>query len=344
MTVAFICDGDNKIGAGHFFRCNAIAEFLRNRSIQTVFFFPSRDLMGFAEKVGVTYRFLPGLFSDVEQAIDSVMIQLEEIQCDRVLVDSHRASMNLLSRVNNRYPTIYIDDLLSYPYPVDVLINSHIDITEQDYGALYAGKSSALPKLMVGGAYFPMKSRMTNKTAGRGINVSFFAGGADPDHVTIRMLNYLMEQHHSLHYNLHIVVGMMNNDYPAIEKICSHLPGIQLHFGLTDLSNIYRQSDLAISAAGITLYELAYYGVPSVAYSMVDNQVHTAEAFDKAGISINIGVSKQLQVFPQMFAAVDKLISDQELRKKMSEDAKMVIDGYGAVRIADCIRQAVKEK
>lgn len=129
----------------------------------------------------------------------------------------------------------------------------------------------------------------------------------------------------------------MNRDYPEIIELSKQLSNVRIHFGLTDLSRVYRLSDLAIFAAGITLYELASYGVPSIAYSMVDNQIHTAEAFDKIGISINIGASCQPQFFSNMFSAVHNLINNHLLRKRMSDRAIILIDGYGALRIADCI-------
>ena len=48
-------------------------------------------------------------------------------------------------------------------------------------------------------------------------------------------------------------------------------------------------SDVAVSAAGFTPYELACAGVPAVVVSVADNQVPVARALDRAGVAIGSG-------------------------------------------------------
>ena len=56
-----------------------------------------------------------------------------------------------------------------------------------------------------------------------------------------------------------------------------------LHENVTDLSFLMRDCDLAVSAAGTTLYELCALGVPAVSFTMADNQLTAARAFADAG-------------------------------------------------------------
>lgn len=338
MKVAVLCDGDRKIGAGHFFRCLAIARELHKQSVETLFFIPCKDLQSFIVKSGVDYKLLHNLFSDSESMIREVLSNLDAFACDVVLIDSHRATERLLTEINRRYKAVYIDDSLDFPYPVDVLINTHIDVTEEDYLALYEKSGIAIPTLLIGAAFFPLNkpvSGVWSQTNDR--NVGFFAGGADPDHVTVRMLKYLFEHRIIIKYTFHIAVGMMNTDYDEIINYCKRSKMLRVHYGLSDLTEIYKQIDLAVSAAGITLYELAAFGIPTVSYSMVDNQLHTSEAFDRLGISVNVGDSRHAPVFERMFFNIDELLQDEKELKAMSERAKNVIDGRGALRIAECL-------
>lgn len=47
--------------------------------------------------------------------------------------------------------------------------------------------------------------------------------------------------------------------------------------------------DICISAARTTLYEICACGVPLITYSLADNQIFGAKAFENLGLGINIG-------------------------------------------------------
>ena len=338
MTVAILCDGSREIGAGHFFRCLAIARELIKQSVTVVFFIPCRDLQSFIVKSGVDYKLLYNLFSNSEKVMENIITNLNILECDIVLIDSHRVTQKLLLKINKRYKIAYIDDLLLFPYSVDILINAHIDVTEEDYLVLYKRSGIAVPILLIGTKFFPTKTPIfNNEIRTKEKNVAFFAGGSDPDHVTIRMLKYLFEHQITIKYKFHIVIGMMNSDYDMILDYCNRFQFIQIHYGLSDLTEIYRQINLAVSASGITLYELASFGIPIISYSMVDNQIHTSEVFDILGISIHIGDSRYDSIFKKMFSNIDKLLLDEKKAKTMSNKAISIIDGMGALRISECL-------
>lgn len=50
-----------------------------------------------------------------------------------------------------------------------------------------------------------------------------------------------------------------------------------------------QKCDIAISAAGSTLYELCATGIPAITYTLADNQLIAAEQFDKQGIMLSAG-------------------------------------------------------
>ena len=100
------------------------------------------------------------------------------------------------------------------------------------------------------------------------------------------------------------------------------------------------QEHLAFSAGGTTLYELCAVGVPSVSYSMADNQIPGVKAFDQAGLIPWIG---DIRNNPEFFdRAIEKLLSladDAQARREQSMKMRMAIDGAGANRIASALTQ-----
>ena len=55
------------------------------------------------------------------------------------------------------------------------------------------------------------------------------------------------------------------------------------------MAGLIARADLAVSAAGASLWEFAYSGLPSIAMSIADNQIPLAESVDVLSCGINIG-------------------------------------------------------
>ena len=105
----------------------------------------------------------------------------------------------------------------------------------------------------------------------------------------------------------------------------------------SDLAKLMAESDLAISTAGVTLQELAYLGVPTLAVIAADNQEPSAKEFAKAGAVELAGRVETLQ--PSVFARqIAKLVADSSKRRTMRERGQQLIDGRGAERVARAMR------
>jgi spore coat polysaccharide biosynthesis predicted glycosyltransferase SpsG len=98
-----------------------------------------------------------------------------------------------------------------------------------------------------------------------------------------------------------------------------------------------RQCDVAISAGGTTLAELAACGVPTVCFSIADNQLNGVNAYGEKGVLAYVGDVRdgKEQLLIAIKKHLDKLLDDKQLRMKYSENGKNTIDGRGAMRIAE---------
>ena len=52
----------------------------------------------------------------------------------------------------------------------------------------------------------------------------------------------------------------------------------------TDIEQFMMEADVVISAGGSTLYELCAVGVPTISYSIADNQLNNVRKFHEDGI------------------------------------------------------------
>jgi spore coat polysaccharide biosynthesis predicted glycosyltransferase SpsG len=104
-----------------------------------------------------------------------------------------------------------------------------------------------------------------------------------------------------------------------------------------DLRDRMAGADLAISASGQTLYELARCGTPTIAFCSGPDQIHNLKALAKANVVWNAGDAASPHWAREVNAAITGLIVDVARRKAMSQAGQALVDGLGAERLVNAI-------
>jgi spore coat polysaccharide biosynthesis predicted glycosyltransferase SpsG len=134
-----------------------------------------------------------------------------------------------------------------------------------------------------------------------------------------------------------VVLGPNFQHYDELEKsIRSCSIDLNIITGLTDLSELMLKADLAISAAGVSLFELACLGVPTIVVCAEEFEVATASRLEAAGFGVNLGFGNRVDN-EQVQKKVKELIKDVEVRRNMSITGKRLIDGRGSQRMVEYI-------
>ena len=94
------------------------------------------------------------------------------------------------------------------------------------------------------------------------------------------------------------------------------------------------EADIAVSAGGQTLYELARVGCPTVAVRVASNQDGQLQIFAEAGFIRAVGRADDSKVITAMGDALLSMLSDPAARAAMSAAGQRVVDGQGALRVA----------
>lgn len=90
-------------------------------------------------------------------------------------------------------------------------------------------------------------------------------------------------------------------------------------------------ADVAIAATGGTAWELAYMGVPQVAFVVAGNQMPNARALRAAGL-IDAPLTTNSSA-EEIAAALRVLVDDRAIRQRRSEIGRQLLDGGGAERV-----------
>ena len=105
-----------------------------------------------------------------------------------------------------------------------------------------------------------------------------------------------------------------------------------------EMGKILSAADCAIIGSGLTRYETAFLGTPSIVFSKNDEHEKMVCSFAHTGAVKSGGVLSKVSS-SKMAEIISEVIYDEGLRKSMSAAGPAIIDGYGAKRLAAAIDQ-----
>ena len=322
-------DANENIGTGHVMRCLSVARAFAGKGEKVLFVTADHrgdELIG---QQGFETDCLDSEWSDPEN--EKIAPVIEKYHSGLVLVDSYFVTERYLENLSKTVRTAYFDDLNARRWKVDYLINYNIFASVFDYSS-YEGTST---KLLLNPQYAPMRDEFKNcpaheiKTV---TDVFVSAGGADPERVTEKVLSDICP--HMTGIRFHLIVGALNPRLGEIKTLSCELENVVLHINEKHMSVLMNKCDVAVSAAGMTLYELCATGLPTVTYTLADNQMAAAEQFDKQGIMLSAGDCRGDDGFIiRLKELLLRLAGDEDLRRDLSGKMQKLVDGEGAERI-----------
>jgi len=225
-------------------------------------------------------------------------------------------------------------------YYADIILNQNIHASEK----LYSNRGPHT-RLLLGTRYVLLREEFVSwqgwkreipKTA-QSLLVTL--GGTDSDNVTLKVIEGIQQTEF---HEFNVVIVAPNNQYfeqlEAFVKKSS--VNIQLKKNVLHMSELMAWADMVVSAGGTSTWELAFMGVPMVMTAIADNQCQIVEELSKEGIALNLGWHKN--VTPAVIAkTITQLGKDANLRNKMSECARALVDGKGADRVLEEIRKCL---
>ena len=111
----------------------------------------------------------------------------------------------------------------------------------------------------------------------------------------------------------------------------------------TRLVTALSQSDVAVVAGGVTLYEACALGVPSVALAVVPAQHRAIREFARRGAVLDAAAGPRGKTLSARAArSVAQLLAQEERRAAIAARARQLVDGRGAERSAAAIHALVK--
>lgn len=323
-------DANEKIGTGHLMRCLSIASSIAKRKVIVKFITADRCGEELIYQYGFENICLDTDWKNMASELPKIGMIMQRECPSLLLVDSYYATEEYFRFLPNDVPVAYIDDMNRNitGWDIDILINYNI------YSSARIHSCHSGTRYLLGPKYAPLRDEFTNLTAHEIKDVHdilISAGGADPERITENLMMELCPAFPDV--NFHFIVGALNPRIDEIKLLAGE--NVILHINEKHISGIMGKCDLAVSAAGTTLYELCAAGTPTITYTLADNQLMAAEKFSEVGIMPNVGDCRGNERFClDIICMLTKLISDTEYRRQISHSMQQLIDGKGADRIA----------
>lgn len=347
-------DANREIGMGHVMRCLSIADALKKLGEQVCFLTADESAAALFRERRQEYRVLHSDYAMLEGELGTLEGMLSENPPSFFLADSYFVTAEYFGRIRKYTPVGYLDDKCLTGFPLDVLINYNIFAEP----GLYEGQNPEAV-LLLGTKYAPLREEFTAgeyRVREEASRVLVTTGGSDRYNLAGRFLEKALALEGKMRaagkkalahgemkrLEYHVISGVYNVHLEQLRELARRHPNVHIFSNVSDMARRMRESDIAVTAGGSTMYELSAAGVPMICFSFVDNQERIVEGFLKRGLVCFGGnyLTQGEGMLEAVAESLARLSADRELRRSYSEKQREAVDGLGAARIAEALIRA----
>ena len=326
-------DMNKQIATGHIMRCLSIADALRGLGEPVRFILADEQAVSLLKQRGYDAIVLHTQWNCMEEELSVLSQVIRNEHIDKLLIDSYQVTQRYLAELSKMVTTFYIDDLNLFEYPVDVVI------CYANYWKKFQYKiNDKRTTYLLGMKYVPLKQDFWNCEAKiiseKANNLLILTGGSDPFNVTEQILDSIDTYQFQI---IDVICGIYNTNYNKFVKKYENNKNIKFHQAVNNIEQYMKKVDIAISAGGMTLYELCAIGTPAISFSFADNQLDNVRQFQEDGLIDYAGDARMDDIAETINQYLTRYRNDFELRKEKSEKMQKMVDGKGAERIARAI-------
>lgn len=328
----FRCDASKLIGIGHVMRCLTLADALKVKGYQCSFM-SSPETMDMVPLLREKY---PILSPD--------QLDHQPTNCDIVIFDHYRLDARDEQTLRDKFSAsvMVIDDMADRPHDCAILLDQTYGRAASDYQSLVPSTA----KLLMGVEYALLRDQFAQArtascarrdiTQGEIKRVFVFMGGADPDNVTLKVLQAFQENSALASLQVDFILGQQAAERMKMKEAIASHPNMKLHINVQNMAELMAAADLAIGAGGTTSWERCCLGLPTITIEIADNQKLISANLDQAGAIKNLGWHENISS-GTIGDAIFNFMANKQASHAMSRQAAKICDGRGAQRVVEAI-------
>lgn len=308
---AIFTEGGGKRGWGHISRCGALAQAFENYQIHAHLLIDGDASVLQATPSGISVELLNWKYEKILK---------ERAPVEFAVIDSYEAPERLYQIAYETADTvIFFDDYSRIEYPGGLLIDNAETPAKENSNIV---RLSGLEYLPLRKGFWDAEEKKINEQI-RSVVVNL--GGGDT--------------------HLHTLQTIVDIAGMALPEIEIHILGgarglslagenIHMQCGLSDkeLAKLFSQTDLAISAGGVTLNELAVCGVPTIAFTLADNQLNNIRSLVSLDLAGYAGAASSSAFREELIKQIESF-HPFERRSDISRRLRSTVTGRGALNV-----------
>ena len=336
----FRVDRGPAIGTGHWARCQVLGDALRAQGAA----------VGFDESSASPAEFLKGLMSQGPQDGDWVVFDSYGLN-EEWEFQARAAGLKVLT----------IDDSPKRHYSADVLLDPNLsELGAQRWlGALASHTRvwAGADYLLLRGEFFEAGAEspgpagphsLGERAADQPLHILVSLGGADPPGMALRVvqaLTFLKENPRALGlradaaqmldgvtgFRTTVLGGAMNPRAAELQALVAGLPNAEYLASSNSMARLMAEADLCVGAGGITIWERAYMGLPSLVVTLAENQREAVDYFQRLGAHVALGWDEDLEPVG-LALAIGRALADPAGMRVMAVKARALVGQPGFVR------------
>ena len=338
MEILFRVDSSHKIGGGHLTRCINLANFFKKKSIDS--FFICQDLEGLdvdlLENSDHKFKVIEYTKDFEIDALNTIeTIKNYDLSPWALFVDHYEIDYKWETKLKKYSKKIVIiDDLANKKHDCNFLINQIYKTKKSSYNNLVPNKCN----LLLGSKYLILKSgfleareKVKEKVFNAEISdIHIFFSSSDELGLTIKYCKLLLNNFKRI--NLHVSVGNQFKFIDNLESLKKETKRISWVQNNPNIENQLAKCQIAIGTPGMTTWERACLGIPSIQIGITDYHEEIMKRLSSFGICNWVGHVDNLK--DERFISIcNNFFKDKKALKKMSKICMKKFDGDGMQRI-----------
>jgi spore coat polysaccharide biosynthesis predicted glycosyltransferase SpsG len=334
MRVVLRADGGAEQGTGHVMRCLTLAEALRSRGHETILLTAAIDvdwLRVAVESSGITaVRCPPNSLP---------LAEIRAVNPDWVVVDSYRIPAAEVNSLSAELPVLALVDGDERNLDVQLYL-------DQNLGAEGAGRDPA--RYLYGAEYALVRDEVLAQKRPQpwqfpsaAPRILSFMGGSDPTRASVGVAAALAAS--TLPLDITMIVP--ERDHAGVRAQFLASARVEILAPTPRLPELLGRTDIVLSAAGTSAWDVCALALPAVLVSVVDNQQAGLEQAVARGLTVGIDArGGHAALRSQLPGVLETLVRSESERHGLSVNCSQTFDGNGKVRVVERLEALTNSK